>query len=169
MNAFLDYQNQLEEQFLNTIQSSNFEEICQDNIHFFQKHIRANFNYSHFSHRTARAKNPLQQFEDLISYIALYGLAHYQRFSALLDHIPVFTNQPMTKACIVDYGCGQGIATIAFIDHLIKTNSAIQDLKIVLIEPSAYALKRAIRWIEKKLNLSILISKLLLLPAHLMN
>ena len=153
MNALFQYQDKLEEQFLNTIESVNFEDICHSHIEFFKQHIQTNFNYSNFSVRTARAKNPLQQFDDLVSYIALYGLAHYQRFHALIDHIKIMqhfdASQPI-QACIVDYGCGQGIATLAFMDHLIESKHLIKHLKVILIEPSVCALKRAIHWIQKK-------------------
>lgn len=153
MNAFLQYQDKLEEHFLNSTNSSNFDEICQHNIEFFKHYIQPSFNYSEFCNRTARAKNPLQLFDDLISYMALYGLAHYQRMRTVIDHVQVLPHfdisQPI-ETCIVDYGCGQGIASLAFMDHLIESGFQIKCLKVILIEPSAHALKRAIYWIEKK-------------------
>lgn len=153
MNAFLQYQEKLEEQFLNTVDHSTFENLCHSHIDFFKAHLQQNFSYSDFSYRTARAKNPLKLFEDLISYMTLYGLAHYQRFSAVIDHLNIstmFNTAQPVNACVVDYGCGQGIATLALLEHLIQSGQKIKNLKVILVEPSAHALKRAVRWIEAK-------------------
>ena len=153
MNAFLKYQSQLNEQFINSVDSSSFENLCDSHIQFFKHYILPGFNYAEFSNRTQRAKNPLKIFEDLISYMALYGLGHYQRMRSIFDHVQAQSNfqlaQPV-KATIVDYGCGQGIATLAFIDHLIESEHTIEELHIILIEPSTMALQRAIYWIDAK-------------------
>ena len=153
MNAFLKYQSQLNEQFINHVDSSSFENLCHSHIQFFQHYISPNFSYADFSNRTQRAKNPLKLFEDLISYMALYGLAHYQRMRAIFAHMQAESNSKFTqpiKATIVDYGCGQGIATLAFIDHLLESGHTIEELDIILIEPSTMALQRAIYWIDAK-------------------
>ena len=75
--------------------------------------------------------------------MALYGLAHYQRMRTVIDHVQVLPHfdisQPI-ETCIVDYGCGQGIASLAFMDHLIESGFQIKCLKVILIEPSAHAL-----------------------------
>ena len=153
MNAFLKYQSQLNEQFINTVDTSSFENLCDSHIQFFKNYILPNFSYSEFSNRTQRAKNPLKFFEDLISYMALYGLGHYQRMRAIFDHVQAQSSfqlaQPV-KATIVDYGCGQGIATLAFLDHLIESEHHIKELNVILIEPSTMALERAIYWINSK-------------------
>jgi SAM-dependent methyltransferase len=152
MNALLKFQAQQEELFLNTIHSANFEDIFQANVDFFQDHLESRFNYATFSDRTARAKNPLQQFDDLITYMALYGYAHYQRIYTIIQEAAIAEQLKASQnanACVIDYGCGQGIATLAFIDYLIESNIQGQ-LKVVLIEPSAVALNRAIHWIQKK-------------------
>ena len=153
MNAFLKYQSQLNEQFINTVDTSSFENLCDSHIQFFKNYILPNFSYSEFSNRTQRAKNPLKLFEDLISYMALYGLGHYQRMRAIFDHVQAQSSfqlaQPV-KATIVDYGCGQGIATLAFLDHLIESEHHIEELNVILIEPSTMALERAIYWINSK-------------------
>lgn len=153
MNAFLQYQEKLEEQFLNTIDHSTFENLCHSHIGFFKAHLQQNFSYPDFSERTARAKNPLHRSEDLISYIALYGLAHYQRIRQVIDHVNIFSKLSASQSvniCIVDYGSGQGIATLALLDHLIASGQQVKNLKVILIEPSTQALKRAIHWIQAK-------------------
>jgi hypothetical protein len=153
MNALLKFQAQQEEEFLNTICSVDFADIFQANVDFFQDYLQSRFNYSSFSQRTARAKNPLQQFDDLITYMALYGYAHYQRIYSIIHEAAVaaqLKKSQNSNVCVIDYGCGQGIATLAFMDHLIESNIQLKKLKVVLIEPSAVALNRAIHWIQKK-------------------
>lgn len=163
MNAFLQYQAQLEEQFLNQLDHSSFQSLCNSHISFFKAHLQPSFAYTQFCKRTGRAKNPLQLFDDLITYITLYGMAHYQRMTALFEYMQennhIQPTQPI-KACVIDYGCGQGIATLALLEHIIQSQKEVEELKIVLIEPSAHALRRAINWIEKKaksadINISI--------------
>ena len=51
---------------------------------------------------------------------------------------------------VVDYGCGQGVATLAFMDHLAKKGVAQQSsLEIHLIEPSRVSLDIAKLLIER--------------------
>lgn len=152
MNAFLQFQAQTEEHFLNQIDHSSFANLCHSHIDFFKTYLLADFNYTQFSNRTRRTKSPLQYHDDLTTYMALYGLAHYERIQAIFDLTQQdnFNEQQLRQATIVDYGCGQGIATLAYLDHLIATQQQIEHLNIVLIEPSALALRRAIYWIEKK-------------------
>ena len=39
MNAFLKYQSQLNEQFINTVDTSSFENLCDSHIQFFKNYI----------------------------------------------------------------------------------------------------------------------------------
>lgn len=127
-----------------------FPEFCAKHIDFFHEHIRKDFSYESFSDRTARAKKPLYQPEDLVSYLALYGLAHYQRLRTLLQGHQ-FTQMHIQKLCIVDYGCGQGIGCLAYLEHALENfrNIKIDEINIILIEPSPLALERALFLIKK--------------------
>src|SRR5699024_9663110 len=44
---------------------------------------------------------------------------------------------------IIDWGCGQGLASVCFFDFLKKQNIPNNTQKVILIEPSAQALERA--------------------------
>lgn len=151
MMTILEKQTQLENKFLQTINTQSFEKLCYSHIEFFKSHLHLKASYAKFAQRTQRGTLPLQYNEDLITYITLYGLAHYQRMQSLLAHIQPFsgysTNTPL-KFAIVDYGCGQGIATLALVDHLTLSPYTIQALDILLIEPSEIALNRAKQWIN---------------------
>ena len=151
MNSFLNFQNQLEEQFLNASQAENFVELCVEHIDFFREHIQPRFNYADFSQRTTRATNPLKHIDDLMSYMAMYGIAHYQRLRELFDGYTLPSMQNTKKLYIVDYVCGQGIASLAYLDHCLEMGLDLQQpIHIILVEPSTLALKRAVYWINKK-------------------
>ena len=65
MNALLQYKDKLEEQFLSSIDSTDFKDICQGNIEFFKHYLQANFNYPDFFFFFSHAKKTHQQFVDL--------------------------------------------------------------------------------------------------------
>lgn len=147
-----NYTNRYQQQFLASLDTSSFKSICTGNINFFNQKIYPTFNFSQFANRTQRATRPLEYAEDLITYITLYGLQHHQRISSLFEHLETYKTfasgqQPINLA-IVDYGCGQGIATIALIEHLIASGQKIDHLEVLLIEPSKMAIERAALWIE---------------------
>ena len=59
---------------------------------------------------------------------------------------------------IVDWGCGQGLATICFFDYLREHNIENKVQKITLIEPSSAALERATIHVRAYVNDNIPIS-----------
>jgi hypothetical protein len=48
-----------------------------------------------------------------------------------------------TDIAIVDWGCGQGLATVCFFDFLKSQGIPNNTRKVILIEPSEQALERA--------------------------
>jgi hypothetical protein len=87
----------------------------------------------------------------LIKYITCYGGHHYQKlqtsFVALFPHITANSNID-----IVDYGCGQALATTVFYDYMLRSNKNFNVNKITLIEPSDLALKRGILKLNHFIN-----------------
>ena len=78
------------------------------------------------------------------AYIAAYGSMHQSKINEVLDNIKVddFRNNDIQ---IIDWGCGQGLATVCLFDFFNKQNIPIELVKkVVLIEPSEMALQRAI-------------------------
>lgn len=159
MNAYLQSVQYTEQHLIQELSQHGFLGLCQANIELFQKHLRHNFSYAQFVERTARAKNPLQCYDDLISYISLYGMAHYQRFKHLFScGLQAGINMPNEKLHIIDYGCGQGIATITVLEKIATLKKIPDLLHITLIEPSALSLQRAVTWVKcraKALNLNV--------------
>lgn len=77
--------------------------------------------------------------EDVLNcYIAAYGEMHMIKCKAALQNFPYDSLSGNIE--IVDWGCGQGIASMCLVDNF-KEHEIIQKVRqIVLIEPSEYAL-----------------------------
>ncbi|MBW4555797.1 MAG: hypothetical protein KME59_07650 [Trichormus sp. ATA11-4-KO1] len=81
-------------------------------------------------------------------YIAFYGGHHFHKLHAAFDS----TNFPYTEGKnieIIDWGCGQALATCVLIDYLIKNCIKPNVVLITLIEPSSIALQRGCNFIHQ--------------------
>ena len=86
--------------------------------------------------------------EQLHAYMYCFGLMHEAKLRKAFSEIPENLFEPEIE--IMDYACGQGIATLCFAnflednDFFVETNNcATEIVKVTLIEPSAIALSRA--------------------------
>lgn len=77
---------------------------------------------------------------ELWSYIAAYGEMHAIKCRSALQNFPFDT---LFSTEIIDWGCGQGIATLCLLEMLKERNKLASIRKITLIEPSNAALQRA--------------------------
>ncbi len=87
----------------------------------------------------------LQTADQLNAYVYSYGKMHELKlndcFSKLFSKLNFSEHSTYS---IIDYGCGQGIATTIFLSYLKQHKPRQKQIeKIVLIEPSLPALKRA--------------------------
>lgn len=101
--------------------------------------------------------NALDSEEKLNAYIAAYGEMHVYKCRKALQNFP-FTDfvlqqkgQPIgTRSVeIFDWGCGQGLATLVFLQFLADREILHCVRRINLIEPSPYAIKRAAQWADQ--------------------
>lgn len=89
-----------------------------------------------------RGVNLLSTHEQLCQYLYSYGDMHEAKIHAALSHLQPEKYHEKTLQ-IIDWGCGQGLASICFLDYL-RDNSIDVDIeRILLIEPSQIALNRA--------------------------
>ena len=105
----------------------------------------------------------LESDNEMARYLLAYGNMHKEKINIALNCIPdptVIFSRPLT---IIDWGCGQGLATMCFLDYLSNFHISPNIQKIIFIEPSPIALQRAtininqygyhnIRQINKYLN-----------------
>ncbi len=89
----------------------------------------------------------LTEENQLFAYMNSYGNMHYEKLIDSFKSLP--RNFFEQKANLIDWGCGQAMASMTYFDFL--NNSGIeQEIKdISLIEPSEIALKRASLHISK--------------------
>ena len=104
---------------------------------------RCPWNYPGLNHGTAILENEAQ----LCCYLSAYGEMHKGKLGCALQKFPF--NKLDKNIEIIDWGCGQGLASIYMIDGL-RYNNLIDKLqKVTLIEPSKAALSRAKLHIEQ--------------------
>lgn len=125
---------------LYNIQNPSFNSIIELNASLVPLQYRSRpWQYPGLNHGTA----VLTTEEQCNAYIAAYGNMHQGKINEVLDKIKTndFAN---TDLQIIDWGCGQGLATICLFDFFNKHNVSLDLVKkVVLIEPSEVARDRA--------------------------
>lgn len=84
----------------------------------------------------------LETHEQLCMYLYSYGVMHKSKMKEALSHLDIDKLKDKTIQ-IIDWGCGQGLATICFFDFLLQKQIYSKINRVVLIEPSKMALERA--------------------------
>ncbi len=79
--------------------------------------------------------------DQLELYLVRYGCPQQALLDRAYSTLKEFTE--FEKIRIIDYGCGLGLATLAYHDFMQKTGIGQQVEQIILTEPSILALKRA--------------------------
>lgn len=99
--------------------------------------------YREFANRTGRATLPLTSQNDALFYSVAYAMSHYTTFRAVLaDNLTI--EQCDSVINIIDYGCGQGVATLATMEHIAsQKDPKTVHLNIHLMEPSSVSLGNA--------------------------
>ena len=95
------------------------------------------WTYPGLNHGTAC----LSSEEQLCCYMAAYGDMHKGKLNKILSEFPF--NNIDSDVEIIDWGCGQGIATISLVSALRTLGLDSRIKKVTLIEPSSSALSRA--------------------------
>lgn len=85
----------------------------------------------------------LDSNELMCQYIFSYGNMHEAKIQKALSSIRNPKEVFNTDIAIVDWGCGQGLATVCFFDFLKSQGIPNNSQKVILIEPSEQALERA--------------------------
>lgn len=79
--------------------------------------------------------------EQLIVYMKAYGLMHEAKLKSAFEHFPF--EKIGEELNVVDWGCGQAIATMVLLEYLQTHFPSIRVRNVLLIEPSAIAIERA--------------------------
>ncbi len=92
----------------------------------------------------------LKSEDELNCYLAAYGKMHQEKIKTAISSIDELSEILKEGYQIIDWGCGQGLATLCFLDFLEENHISNKPEKIVLIEPSQAAINRAKSFIETK-------------------
>ncbi len=99
--------------------------------------------YNAFRSRTSRCTRPLINDAEALFYSVAYEMGHYTVFREVLSDNLIIDSEDVVIN-IVDYGCGQGVATLATLAYIASQQNASNiRLNIHLIEPSITALSIA--------------------------
>lgn len=85
----------------------------------------------------------LTTHESMCQYILSYGNMHEAKIQTALNSIRNSNIDFNNNITIIDWGCGQGLATVCYFDFLKKLGRANYTNQVILVEPSAQALERA--------------------------
>lgn len=85
----------------------------------------------------------LESHELMCQYIYSYGNMHEAKIKTALSSIRNPKEVFNESIAIIDWGCGQGLGTVCYFDYLNLLKIPNNTQKIILIEPSEYALDRA--------------------------
>jgi hypothetical protein len=114
--------------------------------------LQNNFNDDGIFGSLQRGVKILDTEDQLFSYMKSYGKMHYQKNISSFKYLQGgFFKKSIN---IVDWGCGQGIASISFFDYLSNRGVVQKINNIYLIEPSILALKRASLHVNKYDNIN---------------
>lgn len=88
-----------------------------------------------------RGVKVLTEQNQLLAYLNSYGKMHH---SKMISAISTISQEDLQEELeIYDWGCGQGLASVCFVEYLNDQNFNYSVNKFTLIEPSEIAIKRA--------------------------
>lgn len=107
--------------------------------------------------RTGHGVRIYETEEELNAYLVAYGEMHLAKLNALLNKINQINPSVFAKfsrgVTIVDWGCGQGLATLAFLDWVERHPTIRVPIKAIrLLEISDVARERAFKVISRRLG-----------------
>lgn len=114
-------------------------DLTQENLtsSFLRKHYSQDFGSELWS-QLGRGRNILENADELDQYLYSYGKMIIEQWNNYSSDYRYMKDNTTT---VIDYGCGQGLATLKFIENWDILHKYVEN--IILIEPSKIALNRA--------------------------
>jgi hypothetical protein len=131
--------------------SKNFESIRRISV----DKVRTMANKDEVYNSLGRGVKILQEEPQMYAYMNSYGSAHYAKMLSALEKIPI--NNADETVEIIDWGCGQAIATMVYLEYLQNKHINTNNYSVTLIEPSLICLKRAalhIKHFDKNIDIN---------------
>lgn len=148
--------------------SKDFLSIYKYNVTTFRNEIPRR-QWGYYWSQLRHGFSVLSEETTLLTYFAFYGSSHYYKLIYLLEKFFEHLSQSQVKLNIdiIDYGCGQALGTMCFLDYLKQHN--LDNIKIdnvTLIEPSQISLSRGFLHI-KHLDHNLVISNITFINKEL--
>ena len=144
--------------YYNDIISLSSPLTAKDIIFIASKHIPEQFKIRPWAYidtrgRTLEHGTAVLETEDLCNaYLAAYGNMHYKKLYYAFNDNNIPYSEFKDGLEIYDWGCGQGIGTVALIEKLRQLNLVSSIKRITLEEPSEIARSRAILHVKLALR-----------------
>lgn len=90
----------------------------------------------------------LKNEDELNCYLVAYGKMHEEKIHSALSTLTNIKEIVKSKYQIIDWGCGQGLATLCFLDFIKDGLNIKKPQSIKLIEPSNSAITKAEKYIK---------------------
>ncbi len=110
------------------------------------KYIQSIGDPEELFYRLQRGEAIIDDEKLLYKYLVSFGFKHKVKLYSAYDEI--FDKIENEKLDIVDWGCGQGTATMLLLDYAKKKNTILDIENITLIEPSPLALSRGLLHVD---------------------
>ncbi|HDQ16280.1 MAG TPA: DUF4145 domain-containing protein [Bacteroidetes bacterium] len=127
---------------LNQITNQNFDSIRD--VAF--KQIKSIGDSPQLYEQLERGEAIISDEALLYKYLVSFGTKHKEKLYSAFDTIA--TQLKSNTYNLVDWGCGQGLATILLFEYCNERNISLSIKNIILIEPSEIALSRAILHVD---------------------
>ena len=112
--------------------------------------IRPEFRRSAFR-RAGGGVEILESEDRLNDYLVAYGEMHVAKLKTFLPSVPF---GDVRELALVDWGCGQGLATAVTLEYLRKANPEVRIVAVRLMEVSNAARRRAVEIVSRYENAS---------------
>lgn len=133
--------------------------LIDKNIYSIRELSSQLFNkYNEVFYSLGRGVAVLTQEQQLFAYLYSYGKMHFEKCNYAYQRLYNSDNEFYTKQLeVIDWGCGQALASMTYLNFLKKHNPNQNINKVFLNEPSEIALKRGalhLRKFDENLNIT---------------
>jgi len=142
INNFLQSEANQYSQQLHKIQNPNFNKIRKISIDY----IMSIGNPNDLHYQLSQGVTVIEEEDLLYKYLFNYGKMHKTKLYASFDTVIHQLNNKTIN--VIDWGCGQALATSLLIDYLKENSLNIDISNVILIEPSSLALSRGMLHID---------------------
>ncbi len=132
---------------LETEYSNSLNQIESEISQIRELSIRLFNGSDNIFHSLGRGVAILNEEQQLFLYLKSYGKMHFAKCNYAYNHLP--SNFFGENIEIIDWGCGQALASMTYLDFINQKNISQTIKKITLNEPSEIALKRGALHIRK--------------------